>query len=267
MEEALNNLRRALAIESEYLPAFDQMALLYLEQARRQDDDVQMLDLAEVVCRQAQLIDREHAPIYNTWGLIKVRRGDIIEALRMFERAMELDRSMFEAFMNFGQITLSFRGYEDARNAFARAVELRPADYDAHIGLGAAHRGLGLLAEAEAEYRRAGEIDAARPEAHFNLGVLRQDYAAPRADDPEPDLREAVSHFGEFLTRARNRPELAGAIAEVERRCQEPDGSRRRRRRTTDCRPGRLQLIEQMQRDLREVREIQAVEQRGQPPP
>nr|MDQ3033465.1 hypothetical protein [Myxococcota bacterium] len=33
--EALNNLRRALAIQSSYLPAFNQMALLYLDSAMR----------------------------------------------------------------------------------------------------------------------------------------------------------------------------------------------------------------------------------------
>jgi len=101
-----------------------------------------MLDLAEVVCRQAQLIDGNYAPIYNTWGLINVRQGNIIAGLAKFQRAFTLDANMFEAYMNFGELTLSFRGYEDAARAFERATQLQPTNYDAWLGLGAAQRGM-----------------------------------------------------------------------------------------------------------------------------
>ncbi len=192
VREALNNLRRALAIESQYLPAFNQMALLYLDLAQTADNE-QMLDLAAVVCRQAQLIDRNYAPIYNTWGLVFVKKNDIIQALRMFEQATHLDNNMFEAYMNFGQITLGFRGYEDAKNAFSRAVELRGNDYDAHIGLGAALRGLNQMPQAQAEYEHAIQLDGARPEAYFNLGLLYQDYMSGSIDDLRPGQASTTS--------------------------------------------------------------------------
>ena len=239
VREALNNLRRALAIESDYLPAFNEMALLYVDQSSGNE---QMLDLAAVVCRQAQQINRDYAPIYNTWGLINVRKGNVIEALRMFERAKQLDNSMFEAFMNFGEITISFRGYEDARVAFARAVELRPRDYDAHIGLGAALRGLNQAAPAQEQYEAAVAIDGNRPEAYFNLGILYQDYKSGSIED----LNRAKRYYEQFLAKVGSR---FGEQAEnVRRRCQQQQQSGRRasraRRRNRDCRPGRLQNIE-----------------------
>src|SRR5690606_33491827 len=98
-------------------------------------------------------------PIYNTWGLIKLERGDLLSALQMFQRAIELDDSIFAAQMNFGQITLGFRGYRDAKRAFERAVQLRPRDYDAIVGLGAALRGLEEFDAAEKQYKKAIEID------------------------------------------------------------------------------------------------------------
>ena len=131
-DEALKNLRRALAIESDYLAAFNQMALLHYDRGRT--GKPAELDLAEVVCRQAQMLDADYAPIYNTWGLIKVYKGDIISALRFFQRAITLDPDLFEAQMNFGEVTVSFRGYEDGRKAFERAVTLDPGSYDAAIG-------------------------------------------------------------------------------------------------------------------------------------
>lgn len=253
VREALANLRRAFAIDSNYLPAFNQMALLYLEQA---DTNPQVLDLAGVVCRQAQLIDPNYAPIYNTWGLINVRKGNIIEALRFFERATTLDNRMFEAFMNFGQLVASFRGYEDARRAFARAVELRPNDYDARIGLGAALRGLRQTAEAQAEYERAIQIDPNRPEAYFNLGLLYQDYMSGSIED----LERATRYYNNFIQRAGSNPRFASVVEEVRRECRDvlrQQSGRRQRRRSTDCRPGRLQNIRLALEQLRMVQQMQ----------
>ena len=50
-------------------------------------DNKKMLDLAEVVCSQAQKIDANYAPIYNTWGLINLRKENVFDALRKFEKA------------------------------------------------------------------------------------------------------------------------------------------------------------------------------------
>jgi len=253
VRESLNNLRRALAIESDYLPAFNQMALLYLEQAQGENNP-QMLDLAGVVCRQAQLIDRDYAPIYNTWGLINVEKNNIIEATQLFQRAINLDPNMFAAYMNFGTITQSFRGYEDARTAFSRAVELQPNHYEAHIGLGAALRGLGQVPQAQAEYERAIQIDANRPEAYFNLGLVFQDYMSGSIED----LRRAKQFYQQFLSKAGANERFAEAVENVRRTCrQQRQRGRRARRRSTDCRPGRIQNIDTAVEALGEAAQMQ----------
>lgn len=307
--EALNNLRRALAIQSSYLPAFNQMALLYLDTAMRraqtgttvaggtaqasgaaeqaeEDESTaaarraaarraaagQMLDLAEVVCRQAQLIDGSYAPIYNTWGLINVQQGNIIAALAKFERAFNLDPSMFEAYMNFGELTLSFRGYEDAGRAFTRATELRSDSYDAWLGLGAALRGLRQTEQAQAAYERAIQIDGNRPEAYFNLGLLFNDYMG----GSEADLRRAQQYYRDFAQRAGSRTELAAVVQSVSRECgceheQQDQASRRRSarrggraygRRRRACESGRIEQIECNIRLQAELAQMQAEAQR-----
>ncbi|HJK96392.1 MAG TPA: tetratricopeptide repeat protein [Polyangiaceae bacterium LLY-WYZ-14_1] len=258
--EALANLRRALAIDANYLPAFNEMALLYLERAKdmgRQGE--QMLDLAGLVCRQAQLIDREYAAIYNTWGLIYIQKENVIEALRMFERARSLDDDFFEANMNFGQITLSFRGYEDAKTAFTRAVELRPDSYDAYIGLGAALRGLNQFAEAEAAYEKAKELNAERPESYFNLAVLHQDYLISQQTELPGQiavLREAVDLYDQFVAKAGSDDDYESSVEDVTHTCRERS-NRRRRRRGNTCNPGRKQRAQQTIEALEETVRIQ----------
>lgn len=250
--EALNNLRRALAIESSYLPAFNEMALLYLDQAQ---SDPQKLDLAGVVCRQAQQINDSWAPIYNTWGLITLRKNNVVEALKLFNRAVSLDPKFFEAYMNFGQITLNFRGYDDSQQACSKAVELNEGSYDAHICLGAALRGLRRLDEAQTQYQRAVAIDANRPEAYFNLGLIFQDYMSGQPDD----LRRADEQYQQFLAKAGTDPKYAATVQEVSRSCDIDRNQRRRRRaRSTDCRPGRRQNIQITIDALREAAQMQA---------
>lgn len=268
-EEALRNLRRALAIESDYLPAFNQMALLYYQRGKR-EGGAASLDLAEIVCRQAQLIDRGYAPIYNTWGLVKIQKGDVIEALRYFERTIELDPQMFEAQMNFAQITLSFRGYEDARRAFAKAVELQPNNYEAHLGLGAALRGLEQFEPAKTEYERAVAIDANRPEAYFNLGILYHDYLSAAAADPIPPLQRGKSYYEQFVAKAQGNARYAETIETTTHRCrdQEPGApqpsTEAARRRRSQCRPGRIQLVDIMVAAMRESAAMQAEADRMQ---
>jgi tetratricopeptide (TPR) repeat protein len=234
-DEALKNLRRALAIESDYLAAFNQMALLHYDRGRK--GKPAELDLAEVVCRQAQMLEADYAPIYNTWGLIKVYKGDVIAALRFFQKAITLDPDLFEAQMNFGEVTISFRGYEDGRKAFARAVELRPDSYDAVIGLGTALRGLERFSEAQTQYERAKQLDSKRPEAYFNLGVLYQDYMSGSV----ADLKKAKGYFSEFLQRAGKTPEFRSSVLDVSNRCASKSTRGRGR---AKCRPGRMQNID-----------------------
>ncbi len=259
--EALNNLRRALAIESDYLPAFNQMALLYYDQAA---DNRQMLDLAEVVCRQAQLINGNYAPIYNTWGLVNVRQGNIIAALAKFQRAFQLDPNFFEAYMNFGQLTLGYRGYQDASQAFTRAHELQPRNYDALLGLGAALRGLNQLDDAERRYREAIALDAQRPEAYYNLGLLYQDYMGGQ----EAQLNQAVAFYNQFVERAANQ-RYAETRENVTRTCRRRPETQRRRRPgqgrqrpvsewVGGCTPGRIQQIQENLRLQRELAQMQA---------
>ena len=67
LDRAMGDLRRSLATDSHYVEAFHEMALVHLDMA---ENDIGHLELAAVVCRQAQLTDRRYAPLYNTWGVV-----------------------------------------------------------------------------------------------------------------------------------------------------------------------------------------------------
>ncbi len=228
--EVISNIRRALALDDRYLPARNQLALSYLQQAG-DDPNSQRIFLAGLVCAQAAQVAAAHqaelsadvrsfmADIHNTWGIVDIRRGEIIKALGHFQRAYQLNPSMFEAWVNYGTINLSFRGYQDAREAFQHAVELRADSYDAHIGLGVALRGLAaaqdrdqaMLQQAQQEYERAQQIDAARPDAYYNLGVLHMGYMGGQI----PDLERAKGFLQQFQQRATNNARYAAQVTQA----------------------------------------------------
>jgi tetratricopeptide (TPR) repeat protein len=216
--DVIRNIRAALALDDRYLPARNQLALSYLQQAG-DDPNSQRIFLAGLVCAQAAQVAAAAnadlsadvrgfmADIHNTWGIIDIRRGEIIKALGHFQRAYQLSPTMFEAWVNYGTINLSFRGYQDAREAFQHAVELRADSYDAHIGLGVALRGLAaatenrdqaMLQQAQHEYERAQQLDATRPDAFYNLGVLNMSYLGGQI----ADLEHARDFLQQFQQRA-----------------------------------------------------------------
>jgi tetratricopeptide (TPR) repeat protein len=233
--DVVRNIRLALALDDRYLPARNQLALAYLQQAG-DDPNSQRIFLAGLVCQQAiQVAQAQQANIsadvrgyvadlYNTWGVIDFRRREIIKALEHFQRAYTLRPSMYEAWVNYGTINLSFRGFRDARDAFQHAVELRGDSFDAHLGLGVALRGLSqepssaneretLLRQAQQEYERAQQLDQNRPESYYNQGLLHMSYTG----NTIPELRQALTFLNNFVSRAGSQPRYADAVQRANR--------------------------------------------------
>jgi tetratricopeptide (TPR) repeat protein len=73
------------------------------------------------------------------------------------------------------------------------AATLNPADASAHYNLALIHLQRKELAEARQRFQRAIEIDTDEVDAHYQLG---------RISRMEQKLPEAISHFGEVVTRA-----------------------------------------------------------------
>jgi tetratricopeptide (TPR) repeat protein len=213
-KEAISKLRRALAIDAYDSSAYGVLALVYYALA---EDDKSKLDLAQLVCKQERDIDDNFAPIYNTLGLIQLRKKNPSEALRQFEKAVALDPKMIEAHLNIGAIGLSTRQYDKAAQAFAAALKLDPKNFDATIGIGVASRGLKKIDEAESWYKKAATLDPQNCAVQYNLGVLYQDY---KTDPTNANLNTAKDYLGKYrsCSNADHRK-----VADAERRMKDID--------------------------------------------
>jgi len=256
LERAQKNLQRALAIDDGYMPAFNQLALYYLEQAKakagvkskqsssgtrgrrgmvmsgasRVSVNEQQLDLAALVAAQAQSKNPNYAPIHNTSGLILVELKNFNGAVKAFKRARDLDPGFFEAHMNYAAVNLSFRGFSEAEQAYRQALKLRPKEYEAHLGLALAIRG-GIndsnydkaVSEAQSALDQAKKLGADRPETYYNEAILTQEYRTKRADQATTMkmLQKASQQYREFVAKAGDEPAFSGAVKRSKERTQD----------------------------------------------
>jgi tetratricopeptide (TPR) repeat protein len=239
-------IQSAMALDDAYMPAFNQLAILYLETAKQaagrdtkhkmsnskeKKVDTQALDLAAVVCSQAIRKNAKYASIHNTAGMIQVELSNLNGAVSEFNAARTLDPSFYEAQMNYAAVNLQFRGFEQAEQAYRKAIEIRPNDYEAHLGLALALRGGTTdsnfdknVAEASAELAKAKQISPDRPEAYYNDAILTQEYKAKSGGkSSEGELLNAKKIFGEFIGKAGSATEFADAVKRSKDRISEID--------------------------------------------
>ena len=250
LERARKNLQRALAVDDGFMPAYNQLAIYYLERARelaghgrgpvaaassQQRGDTAALELADLVVSQAIRRSAGYGPVYNTSGLVRAELGDLSGAAQAFAKARELDPRFFEAHMNYAAVNLQFRGFRQAEAGYRAALGLRPNEYEAHLGLALAIRAqiddanlAARLGEALAELAAAERLDPTRPETFYNRAILVQEFkarkvAAQGEQAQNEVLREARGIFAEFLHKAEGRKELADAIRRAKERQKDID--------------------------------------------
>jgi Tfp pilus assembly protein PilF len=244
-ERAKANIQRALAIDDGFMPAFNQLALYYLESAKKKQrpegsPSAQALELALLVCGQAIQRDATYAPIRNTLGLVASELGDFSQASAAFGEARTLDPQFFEAHMNYAAVNLQFRNFAEAERAYRAAIGLRERNYDAHLGLALALRAQIGDTDLDAQIARVGKeldlaraIDPNRPESYFNAGVLTEELKTKTVEGPRRAalLREAKELYRTFIDKARSKASqrgpgsiaLAAAVARAEQRISDVD--------------------------------------------
>lgn len=141
------------------------------------------------------------AEVYNTMGLVELKKKNISPAISQFKKAVGYNPNLPEARLNLAVLSLNNRDYNTAEENFRKVLELQPKNYEAAIGLGVALRGNKKIDEAETQYKSAQKLDPSNPWSYFNLGLLYQDYK----DGQKPSLHQAQDYYRQFLGHATDR--------------------------------------------------------------
>jgi len=256
-DDAIGSIRRALAIDSSSMAAYQLLAAIYYHTA---EADKSKLKLAQLVCDEAKKINPDYAPIYQQLGLIKLRSKDVTGALTEFRKAASLDPSLLEAHMNIGAISLSARSYKQAEDAFQAVLKKQPDNLDATIGMGVAMRGQRKPDESESWYNKALALDPKNCGVIYNLGLLYQDY---KSGSPE-DMKKGQDLYNKYLACGRTDPEHAG---DAKRRIKDIDDTFKALEEQKKLEAELKAQQAEMDRIQKQMEEQQKAQGGGAPPP
>lgn len=216
--EAISNIRRALALDDRYLPARNQSALSYLQQAGRPQLAGASSSPASCAPRPRRWPSSTRRSLPRTcaasWPTSTTPGASSTSGAARSSRPSPTSsaptsstRACSRRGSTTGRLTCrSVATRTRARPSSTRWVS-RADNYDAHIGLGVALRGLAaagetrdqaMLQQAQQEYERAQQLDAQRPDAYYNLGVLHMGYMGGQI----ADLERAKGFLQQFQQRA-----------------------------------------------------------------
>ena len=154
-----------------------------------------------------------------------LQSGRVEEALRAYDRAIELNPDQLESHFNRGNVLLRLQRQSEALAAFERAIAISPELAMAHYNRATLLSAAGRVDEARRGYQRTLELDPNFMQARFNLGTLllaqgdlAQALAAKRAAGRRP-ARLRPRH------RAQARP--AGIALQSRQRAAAPAASAR----------------------------------------
>ena len=152
---------------------------------------------------------RVYAHFYSNLGVERLTAGRPLEAVALFERALDNDARFSQALVNLG---VAYRRLGDAARAeesFLRALEVDPGEMAAATNLAALYLGRGRQAEAEPWLERVGGYLRRNPFHHFRLGLR-----AARREDPEA----AIGHIREAIRRRSGEALFHLELARVQER-------------------------------------------------
>ena len=130
---ALEELNTAVASDRSYAPAYDALALVYME--LKEDEQ------AEANFRQALKLNPNSSETKNNYGLFLCQRGKEKEGLRLLLDALKnpLYRTPDVAYKNAGVCARKAGDLKEAENYFWRALKLNPRQAQALYGLAEAN--------------------------------------------------------------------------------------------------------------------------------
>ncbi|HMJ13360.1 MAG TPA: tetratricopeptide repeat protein [Polyangiaceae bacterium] len=148
------------------------------------------------ILERATELDANRAEYWLYVGWAANEAGRVAKAEESLDKALALDQSLADAYWQRGVLRGRQGAVKDAVKDLLRALELRPTRYEAHAALADAYDELGLETEALAEWEKAVAAEPENALWAFRYGKL---LAANRRNDPARAQLSKAIELGERL--------------------------------------------------------------------
>ena len=133
----------------------------------------------------------DYAPGYFYLAVAYSKKGKPVnEQIKYYEKAIELEPNMTEAYNNLGKIFLELKDYEKAERQFTKILAIDKKDIFAYLNLGTTYLEWNKYNNAEEILKQAMEIDSANPYGLYLLGLTYE--KMNRSDDAILYLQKAL---------------------------------------------------------------------------
>jgi TolB-like protein/Tfp pilus assembly protein PilF len=156
--------RRALELDNSLAEAHTTLAFSYYEEWK--------YDEAEREFKQALLLNPRYATTYHWYNIMLLRTGRPDEASLMIQQAHELDPFSPVITLNVGAIALVRKQFDDALRYFNKSIELDPGFASGYAWAGRANEHLKKYSEAQLQLEKAVELSGRSSECISYLGCF-----------------------------------------------------------------------------------------------
>ena len=177
---------------------------------------------AEPLYAQVLAARPDHADALQMMALVKLAKGQAVEALNLVSAAMRVREPSPKMLLNHGLILNALERHEEALESFDRALKLKSKFAEAHNNRGAVLTALRRYDEALDAYRKAALLKSDYAEAHYNRGSLLRTLG--RYDEALVSLDRALALNPKYVKAHNNRgaalealEKLDGALASYKR--------------------------------------------------
>jgi len=122
-------------------------------------------------CYDESLKLKEYAEVYNNRGVAYAKLNKYEQAIKDYDRAIELNPALAEVYNNRGITYAELNKYDQAIEDYDKAIELNPNYADAYNNRGITYTKLNKYEQAIEDYNRAIELKPNLAEVYNNRGV------------------------------------------------------------------------------------------------
>lgn len=159
---------------------------------------------AETLARDLMARFPSHGIAWKALGAVLQNLGQLPEALKVSQTAVELSPYDAEAFYNLANIFKELSRLDDALNSYQQAIALKPTDADIYNNLAITFHELGRFEAAVTHYQQAITLKPDHAEAYLNLSsslkalerLEEAKYSCQQALAIKPDYAQAYNNLG-----------------------------------------------------------------------
>ncbi len=139
-----------------------------------------------------------NSPIYSNRGATKFKLGLNNDAIRDYDKSIELDNKHYPAYFNRAIVNRELKNNKSALRDYDKVIELKPNFYGAYNNRGVVKSDLGDYAGAISDYNKAIQLDKNDADGYNNRGVTYNKLE---------QYNKALSDFNQAIELNPNKPD------------------------------------------------------------